>query len=84
MALLYSAMEAFQPLGTAIATTLVATRLATERGWQRGGGGAAGAVGGAADAQRAGGGDVSELQIASRVGWKLFGARSDGVRVVQR
>ena len=57
---LYSAMEAFQPLGTAT-TSLVATRLATEKCWQRGGGRVAGTLGGAADAWRAGGGDVSEL-----------------------
>ena len=79
-----SAMEAFQPVGTQIATTLVATGMAATTCWQRGGGRVVGTLGGAVDAQRVGGGDVSELQITARVGWKLFGARPDGLRVVQK
>jgi len=76
-------MEAFQPFSAQITTTLVATGMAAATCWQRGRGRVAGAFGGIADARHADRGNVSELQIASRVERKLFGARLDGLWFVQ-
>ena len=81
-----SAVEALQPFGAEnqAATTVVARRVAAERRWQRGGSGAVGTSGGTVDAGDASGRAVSKLQIATRVGWKLFGARFDGSWCVER
>ena len=60
-----------------------------QRGWprqragQRGWGGVTSTFGGVTDARHAIGGDVSELQIASRMGWTFFGAGFDGFRIAQ-
>ena len=76
--------ERVQPLGAQITTTLVATGMAAATRRQRGGGRVTGAFGGAADARRAGEGDVSELPIAGRVGRELLGAGFDGLWYAQR
>lgn len=56
-----SPTERVQPLGAQISATLVATGMAAPTRRQRGGSGVTGTLGGAADARRAGDGDVSEL-----------------------
>ena len=73
-----------QPFGAEIGTTLVATRMATEICWQRGRSRVAGTLGWAADAWHVGRGDVSKLQIATKMGRKLFGAWFDSLWCAQR
>ena len=77
-------MEALQLLGDQITTTVVATGMAATTCRQCGGSGVAGTVGGAADARPAREGDVSKLQIARGVGWKLFGAGFDDLWLAER